>query len=135
MAMFHLAKYIYMYGFPQNSIFFSLQGYGRLFIHKIKHKHILAKNYFSQIPVLASLILEDSEVEDIRSKYCTDKPPKIIEARGTVLQGASGIPTVMSILFSTKRVIQRSYNMKTTLMFPLVFVLFCAHEPLLGGQY
>ncbi|KAK7808185.1 hypothetical protein U0070_023561 [Myodes glareolus] len=61
------------------------QGYGRLFIHKIKHKHILAKNYFSQIPVLASFILEDSEVEAIRNKYCTDKPPKIIEARGTVL--------------------------------------------------
>ncbi|XP_013208697.1 IQ and ubiquitin-like domain-containing protein [Microtus ochrogaster] len=61
------------------------QEYGRLFIHKIKHKHILAKNYFSQIPVLASLIVEDSEVEDIRSKYCTDKPPKVIEARGTVL--------------------------------------------------
>ncbi|XP_041531312.1 IQ and ubiquitin-like domain-containing protein [Microtus oregoni] len=61
------------------------QEYGRFFIHKIKHKHILAKNYFSQIPVLASLIIEDSEVEDIRSKYCTDKPPKVIEARGTVL--------------------------------------------------
>lgn len=58
--------------------------YGRLFIHKIKHKHILAKNYFSQIPVLASLILEDSEVEDIRSKYCTDKASKVIEAQGTV---------------------------------------------------
>ncbi|XP_051031720.1 IQ and ubiquitin-like domain-containing protein isoform X2 [Phodopus roborovskii] len=59
------------------------QGYERIFIHKVKHKHILAKNYFSQIPVLASLILEDSEIEDIRSKYCTDRPPKVIEARGT----------------------------------------------------
>lgn len=61
------------------------QEYGRFFIHKIKHKHILAKNYFSQIPVLASFMVEDSEVEDIRRKYCTDKPPKVIEARGTVL--------------------------------------------------
>ncbi|KAL1777761.1 IQ and ubiquitin-like domain-containing protein [Sigmodon hispidus] len=59
------------------------QGYGRLFIHKIQHKHILAKNYFSQIPMLASLILEDGEVEDIRNKYRTDKPPKVIEPRGT----------------------------------------------------
>ncbi|XP_036037701.1 IQ and ubiquitin-like domain-containing protein [Onychomys torridus] len=59
------------------------QGYGRLFIHKIKHKHILAKNYFSQIPMLASLMLQDGEVDDIRSKYCTEKPPKIIEAHGT----------------------------------------------------
>ncbi|CAO2602653.1 IQ and ubiquitin-like domain-containing protein [Lemmus lemmus] len=44
----------------------------------------IEQNYFSQIPALASLIFEDSEVEDIRSKYCTDKPPKVIEARGTV---------------------------------------------------
>ncbi|XP_035307286.1 IQ and ubiquitin-like domain-containing protein isoform X2 [Cricetulus griseus] len=59
------------------------EGYERLFIHKIKHKHILAKNYFSQVPVLASILLADSELEDIRSKHCTDKPPKIIEARGS----------------------------------------------------
>ncbi|OBS56974.1 hypothetical protein A6R68_11901, partial [Neotoma lepida] len=42
------------------------QGYGHLFIHKVKHKHILAKNYFSQIPMLASLMLEDEEIGDIR---------------------------------------------------------------------
>ncbi|XP_028618489.1 IQ and ubiquitin-like domain-containing protein [Grammomys surdaster] len=57
-------------------------GYGRLFIHKIKHKHILAKNYFSQIPTLASLILKDDEVEAIRNKYSTESPPKIIIPRG-----------------------------------------------------
>ncbi|XP_040584455.1 IQ and ubiquitin-like domain-containing protein [Mesocricetus auratus] len=60
------------------------QGYERLFIHKIKHKHILAKNYFSQIPMLASLILEDGDIEEIRRKHCTDKPPKVIEARETL---------------------------------------------------
>ncbi|GAB1290595.1 IQ and ubiquitin-like domain-containing protein [Apodemus speciosus] len=58
------------------------KGYGRLFIHKIKHKHILAKNYFSQIPTLASLILKDDEIEAIRSKYSTESPPKIIIPRG-----------------------------------------------------
>lgn len=60
------------------------KGYGRLFIHKIKHKHILAKNYFSQVPVLASLILKDDEIEAIRSKYSTENPPKIIVPHGIV---------------------------------------------------
>ncbi|XP_062957099.1 IQ and ubiquitin-like domain-containing protein [Cynocephalus volans] len=55
------------------------EGYGRSFIHKIKHKHILAKNYFSQIPVLASFILDDGEIEDIRRNHCSDTTPKIIE--------------------------------------------------------
>ncbi|XP_055464178.1 IQ and ubiquitin-like domain-containing protein [Psammomys obesus] len=58
------------------------QGYGHVFHHKIKHKHILAKNYFSQVPVLAALLQEDEEIEEIRSKYFTVKPPKIIEAHG-----------------------------------------------------
>ncbi|XP_023559201.1 IQ and ubiquitin-like domain-containing protein [Octodon degus] len=57
------------------------QGYGRVFIHKIKHKHILAKNYFRQIPVLASFILDDGEIEEIRSKYHVDTTPKIIQAQ------------------------------------------------------
>ncbi|XP_005402382.1 PREDICTED: IQ and ubiquitin-like domain-containing protein [Chinchilla lanigera] len=57
------------------------KGYGRVFIHRIKHKHILAKNYFSQIPVLASFILDDGEIEEIRSKYHVDTAPKIIEVR------------------------------------------------------
>ncbi|NP_766123.2 IQ and ubiquitin-like domain-containing protein [Mus musculus] len=57
------------------------KGYGHHFVHKIKHKHILAKNYFSQIPTLASLILNDDEVEDIRSKHSTKSPPKIIITR------------------------------------------------------
>ncbi|KAG8524531.1 IQ and ubiquitin-like domain-containing protein [Galemys pyrenaicus] len=47
------------------------EGYEPLFIHKIKHKHILAKNYFSQIPLLASFILDDGEVNEIR--YPTEK--------------------------------------------------------------
>ncbi|XP_008823092.1 IQ and ubiquitin-like domain-containing protein isoform X2 [Nannospalax galili] len=59
------------------------EGYGRLFLHMIKHKHILAKNYFSQIPVLASFIHEDGEIEVIRSKYSIDRPSKLIEAHGT----------------------------------------------------
>jgi len=73
-----------MYVWIFNFIFFYLQGYGRLFIHKIKHKHILAKNYFSQVPVLASLILKDDEIEAIRSKYSTENPPKIIVPHGIV---------------------------------------------------
>ncbi|XP_015417248.1 PREDICTED: IQ and ubiquitin-like domain-containing protein [Myotis davidii] len=54
-------------------------GYDPLFIHKIKHKHILAKNYFSQIPVLASFIVDDPEIGAIRQKYQEDTSPKIIE--------------------------------------------------------
>uniref|UniRef100_A0A7N5P6Y0 IQ motif and ubiquitin domain containing n=1 Tax=Ailuropoda melanoleuca TaxID=9646 RepID=A0A7N5P6Y0_AILME len=54
------------------------EGYEPLFIHKIKHKHILAKNYFSQIPVLASFILDDGEIDEIRKKYHSETAPKII---------------------------------------------------------
>ncbi|KAL2777623.1 IQ and ubiquitin-like domain-containing protein [Daubentonia madagascariensis] len=57
------------------------EGYGRSFIHKIKHKHILAKNYFSQIPVLASFILDDGDIDAIRMKYHSDTTPKIIESK------------------------------------------------------
>ncbi|CAK6434275.1 unnamed protein product [Pipistrellus nathusii] len=55
------------------------EGYEQLFIHKIKHKHILAKNYFAQIPVLASFLLDDKEVAGIRERYHEDTSPKIIE--------------------------------------------------------
>ncbi|KAM6151980.1 IQ motif and ubiquitin-like domain-containing protein [Erethizon dorsatum] len=55
--------------------------YGHVFIHKIKHKHILAKNYFCQIPVLASFILDDGEMEEIRSKYLADSAPRTIEVQ------------------------------------------------------
>ncbi|XP_078200006.1 IQ motif and ubiquitin-like domain-containing protein isoform X4 [Callithrix jacchus] len=57
------------------------EGYEPSFIHKIKHKHILAKNYFSQIPVLASFILDDGEIDEIRQKYRSDTTPKIIESQ------------------------------------------------------
>nr|XP_027782099.1 IQ and ubiquitin-like domain-containing protein [Marmota flaviventris] len=56
--------------------------YGQVFIHKIKHKHILAKNYFSQIPALASYILDHGEFNEIRKKYYTDTSPKIIKVNG-----------------------------------------------------
>ncbi|XP_008256482.3 IQ motif and ubiquitin-like domain-containing protein isoform X2 [Oryctolagus cuniculus] len=56
-----------------------VQGYGPLFIHMIKHKHILAKNYFSQIPALAAFILDDAEIDEIRKRYHPDTAPKIIE--------------------------------------------------------
>ncbi|ELK13904.1 IQ and ubiquitin-like domain-containing protein isoform X1 [Pteropus alecto] len=57
------------------------EGYEPLFIHKIKHKHILAKNYFSQIPLLASFMLDDDEIDEIRKKYHTETTPKIIESQ------------------------------------------------------
>ncbi|XP_012508216.1 PREDICTED: IQ and ubiquitin-like domain-containing protein [Propithecus coquereli] len=57
------------------------EGYRRSFIHKIKHKHILAKNYFSQIPALASFILDDDEIDMIRKKYHSDTTLKIIESK------------------------------------------------------
>ncbi|XP_069853395.1 IQ motif and ubiquitin-like domain-containing protein [Dipodomys merriami] len=59
------------------------EDYEQFFLHKIKHKHILAKNYFSQIPVLASFIVDNDELEEVRSKYRIDTTPKIIEPRGT----------------------------------------------------
>ncbi|XP_047417415.1 IQ and ubiquitin-like domain-containing protein [Sciurus carolinensis] len=58
------------------------EGYEPVFIHKIKHKHILARNYFSHIPVLASYILDHGEMNEIRRKYYVDTSPKIIEAKG-----------------------------------------------------
>uniref|UniRef100_A0A8P0TCE7 IQ motif and ubiquitin domain containing n=1 Tax=Canis lupus familiaris TaxID=9615 RepID=A0A8P0TCE7_CANLF len=57
------------------------EGYEPLFIHKIKHKHILAKNYFSHIPVLASFILDDGEIDEIRKKYHSETTPKMIVAQ------------------------------------------------------
>ncbi|XP_065740270.1 IQ motif and ubiquitin-like domain-containing protein [Phocoena phocoena] len=54
------------------------EGYEPLFIHKIKHKHFLAKNYFSQIPVLASFLLGDGEVDEIRKKHQSEPTSKII---------------------------------------------------------
>ncbi|XP_049635333.1 IQ and ubiquitin-like domain-containing protein [Suncus etruscus] len=57
------------------------EGYRPLFIHKVKHKHILAINYFSQVPALASFILKDEEVKDIRSKYKKNSKPTILEAK------------------------------------------------------
>ena len=32
------------------------QGYGDVFIHKVKQKHTLARNYFSRLPGMAELI-------------------------------------------------------------------------------
>ncbi|XDA75839.1 hypothetical protein R6Z07M_005994 [Ovis aries] len=55
------------------------EGYEPLFIHKIKHKHFLAKNYFSQIPLLASFLLDDGEVEEIRKKHQSEPTTKILE--------------------------------------------------------
>uniref|UniRef100_A0A8D0MSJ9 IQ motif and ubiquitin domain containing n=1 Tax=Sus scrofa TaxID=9823 RepID=A0A8D0MSJ9_PIG len=55
------------------------EGYEPLFIHKIKHKHFLAKNYFSQIPLLASFLLDDGEVDEIRKKHLSEPTSKIIE--------------------------------------------------------
>ncbi|XP_035866753.1 IQ and ubiquitin-like domain-containing protein isoform X2 [Phyllostomus discolor] len=56
------------------------EGYRPSFIHKIKHKHFLAKNYFSQIPVLASFLLEDPEVEEIRKKHHPETTVRVIES-------------------------------------------------------
>ncbi|KAM4874324.1 IQ motif and ubiquitin-like domain-containing protein [Thomomys bottae] len=57
--------------------------YENFFLHKIKHKHILAKNYFSQVPLLASFIVNHDELEDVRSKYRVDTTPKTIEPKET----------------------------------------------------
>ncbi|XP_019489483.1 PREDICTED: IQ and ubiquitin-like domain-containing protein [Hipposideros armiger] len=57
------------------------EGYEPKFIHKIRHKHILAKNYFSQIPLLASFMFDDDEIEAIRKKSATETTPNFIECR------------------------------------------------------
>lgn len=69
---------IYLWHLIQSD-FLSFQGYEPLFIHKIKHKHFLAKNYFSQIPLLASFLLDDGEVEEIRKKHQSEPTTKILE--------------------------------------------------------
>uniref|UniRef100_A0A8D0HRG4 IQ motif and ubiquitin domain containing n=1 Tax=Sphenodon punctatus TaxID=8508 RepID=A0A8D0HRG4_SPHPU len=48
------------------------QAYEIVFIHKIKHKHILAKNYFSQIPEMASVLHKDDNQPrwDMRNDTC-----------------------------------------------------------------
>ncbi|XP_068943212.1 IQ motif and ubiquitin-like domain-containing protein [Petaurus breviceps papuanus] len=40
------------------------EGYEPVFIHRIKHKHILAKNYFSQIPMMAAFLHHEDEAEE-----------------------------------------------------------------------
>ena len=43
--------------------FFPFQGYGTVFIHKVEHKHTLARNYFSRLPGMA----EHMRVSDTKS--------------------------------------------------------------------
>ncbi|XP_032954597.1 IQ and ubiquitin-like domain-containing protein isoform X2 [Rhinolophus ferrumequinum] len=57
------------------------EGYEPTFIHKIKHKHILAKNYFSQIPVLASFMFDDDEIEEIRKQCPTETTANSVECQ------------------------------------------------------
>nr|XP_019605638.1 PREDICTED: IQ and ubiquitin-like domain-containing protein isoform X4 [Rhinolophus sinicus] len=57
------------------------EGYEPTFIHKIKHKHILAKNYFSQIPVLASFMFDDDEIEEMRKQCPTETTPNFVECQ------------------------------------------------------
>ncbi|XP_016068842.1 PREDICTED: IQ and ubiquitin-like domain-containing protein [Miniopterus natalensis] len=57
------------------------KGYEPVFIHKIKHKHILAKNYFSQIPILASFLFDDAEIDEVRERHHLETSPKIIDSR------------------------------------------------------
>ncbi|XP_071082848.1 IQ motif and ubiquitin-like domain-containing protein isoform X1 [Haliotis cracherodii] len=43
------------------------EGYGQVFIHKVKQKHTLARNYFSRLPGMAELIRKRTGKRDIQS--------------------------------------------------------------------
>ncbi|XP_043944700.1 IQ and ubiquitin-like domain-containing protein [Protopterus annectens] len=43
----------------------AIQAYGVLFIRKIKHKHTLAKNYFSQIPAMAPFLQNQGSYQSL----------------------------------------------------------------------
>ncbi|XP_067684534.1 IQ motif and ubiquitin-like domain-containing protein [Haliotis asinina] len=43
------------------------EGYGHVFIHKVKQKHTLARNYFSRLPGMAELIRKRTGMRDIQS--------------------------------------------------------------------
>ncbi|XP_036617103.1 IQ and ubiquitin-like domain-containing protein [Trichosurus vulpecula] len=57
------------------------EGYEPVFIHRIKHKHILAKNYFSQIPMMAAF-LQCDDTED-EAKEEESNAPKEKESNQT----------------------------------------------------
>ena len=38
-----------------------LQSYGRPLVHKVQHKHTLARNYFSRIPGMAEFMREHAQ--------------------------------------------------------------------------
>ena len=40
----------------KTKIFLELQAYGKTLIHKVKHKHTLARNYFSRLPGMAEFM-------------------------------------------------------------------------------
>lgn len=52
-----------------------MQAYGIVFIRKIKHRHTLAKNYFSQIPEMAPFLHgEKSDQMSIVNDLVISKP-------------------------------------------------------------
>ena len=42
---------------------FFFQAYGKTFIHKVKHKHTLARNYFSRLPGMAEHLRRDASAK------------------------------------------------------------------------
>ncbi|XP_043824396.1 IQ and ubiquitin-like domain-containing protein [Dromiciops gliroides] len=78
------------------------EGYEPVFIHRIKHKHILAKNYFSQIPLMAAF-LHHSEIED-EAKEEESNETKEKENSQTKEEGNKETTSIMpqSILKETK---------------------------------
>ncbi|XP_044534228.1 IQ and ubiquitin-like domain-containing protein [Gracilinanus agilis] len=61
------------------------EGYEPVFIHRIKHKHILARNYFSEIPMMAAFlhqehrIKKEQVVEEEDDEYEDELHPKEIQ--------------------------------------------------------
>ena len=42
---------------------FFFQAYGKTFIHKVEHKHTLARNYFSRLPGMAEHLRRDASAK------------------------------------------------------------------------
>ncbi|XP_019364817.1 PREDICTED: IQ and ubiquitin-like domain-containing protein [Gavialis gangeticus] len=56
------------------------EAYEMVFIHRIKHKHVLAKNYFSQIPEMASFLHRGDRQTNTKELLITKPVPSSSEA-------------------------------------------------------
>lgn len=71
------------------------QAYGVVFIRNVKHKHTVAKKYFSKIPVMAKYLQEVDLQSATHGNLLVAKPINTVTARilTTIPQAAAGKAT------------------------------------------